>query len=305
MSDATLAPLLGLLVAFLFAASAFLQQRAARTTTPEGRTVVAGAYALMAALVRNRVWLAGWMVNLAGFAMQALALHVGTVATVQPMLATQLLFALPMAALELRRWPRLRDWAGGAAICGGLILLILVVDVRPVAGEPDRARIVLAALAVVVAAAVLVPMAVRIGANAVVLVAGGCSGLCFAMTAVFIKLTTDDLVKHGVAYTARDWVGYALAGSTLLGLVLGQGAFANGPLPWAVAIKETVNPVASYAIGVLAFPVVFSTDAGSLAGLAAAGALVLVGALVLASTPSAQQWAHRDASQRAAERHGR
>jgi hypothetical protein len=294
VNDATLAPVLGLLAAFLFAASAFLQQRAARSTTRHGRSVFAGAYALMATLVRNRVWLTGWIVNLAGFGVQALALHVGTVATVQPMLATQLLFALPMSSLELRRWPRPRDWIAAAAICAGLVILIVVVHARPVAGQPDRGRIVLAAVVVLAAVAALLPVAVRLGPHAVVLAAGGCSGLCFAMTAVFIKLTTDDLATHGVAHTARDWVGYALAASTLLGLVLGQSAFANGPLPWAVAIKETVNPVAGYAIGVLAFPVVLPTDPGSLAGLAAAGALVVLGVLLLATTPSAGQWADRD-----------
>lgn len=295
MSNAVLAPLLGLVVAFLFAASAFLQQRAARSTRRRGHTVVGGAYALMSTLVRNRVWLAGWLVNLAGFATQALALHLGSLATVQPLLATQLLFALPMSSLELRRWPHLRDWVAGGAICAGLVVLIVVVHARPLAGDPDRGRIVFAALAALAAIVVLVPVAARLGPNAMVLAGAGSAGLCFAMTAVFIKLTTDDLVDHGVAYTARDWVGYALAVSTLLGLVLGQSAFANGPLPWAVAIKETVNPIASYAIGVLAFPVILPTDAGSLVGLALAGALVFVGGLGLASTPSAHYWAHRPA----------
>jgi len=293
MSSAVLAPVLGLVVAFLFAASAFLQQRAARTTTPRGHSVATGAWALMSTLTRNRVWLAGWLVNLAGFGTQAVALHIGSVATVQPLLATQLMFALPMSALELRRWPRARDWLAAGSICAGLIVLLVVVHVEPIAGTPDRGRIVIAALAALAAIVVLTPMAVRMGPNAVVLVGAGCAGLCFAMTAVFIKLTSDDLINHGVGYTARDWVGYALAASTLLGLVLGQGAFANGPLPWAVAIKETVNPIASYAIGVLAFPVSLPTDAGSLAGVAVAGALVVLGGIALAGTPSARHWAHR------------
>jgi len=293
VSGGVLAPVLGLVVAFLFAASAFLQQRAARTTTRTSDSAARGAWRLMSVLARNRTWLAGWLVNLVGFGTQAVALHVGSVATVQPMLAAQLMFALPMSSLELRRWPRPRDWFAAGSICAGLVVLLVVVHVAPIAGEPNRDRIVIAALATLAVILVLSPLAVRVGQNAVVLVGAGCAGLCFAMSAVFIKLTTDDLANHGVAYTARDWVGYALAVSTLLGLVLGQGAFANGPLPWAVAIKETVNPIASYAIGVLAFPVSLPTDAGSLAGLAAAGALVLLGGIALAGTPSAEYWAHR------------
>lgn len=293
MSSTVLAPLLGLVVAFLFALSAYFQQRAARGTHREGRSVAAAAVALMSTLVRDRVWLRGWLFNLAGFGVQALALHVGSVVTVQPMLATQLLFALPMASLEQRIWPRARDWLGALCLCGGLVVLILAVRAKPLAGEPDRTRILLSAIAVVAAIVVLIPIASRLGSGAMVLVAGACAGLCFAMTAVFIKLTTDDLVNHGVAYTARDWVGYALAGSTLAGLVLGQGAFANGPLPWAVATKETANPVASYAIGVLAFPVQFPTGPGALFDLSIAGALVVLGAVALAHSPSADLWLRR------------
>jgi drug/metabolite transporter (DMT)-like permease len=298
MSSQVLAVLLGLAVSFLFALSAYIQQRAARETRPaENGGVARGAVGLMRQLLRSRTWALGWFVNLCGFGTQALALHVGSVATVQPLLATQLLFALPMSSLERRRWPRVRDWFAASCISAGLVVLLVVVHARPLEGEPDRGRIVLAALCALAAILVLVPISVRFGPNVVVLVGGACAGICFAMTAVFIKLTTDDLVNHGVAHTARDWVGYALAGSTLLGLVLGQGAFANGPLPWAVATKETMNPIASYTIGVLAFPVALPTNSQALAGIAGAGLLLVVGAIGLAESPSAEQWLRRPEDQ--------
>ncbi|MBO0844959.1 MAG: DMT family transporter [Nocardioides sp.] len=299
MSANVLATVLGLVVAFLFALSAFYQQRAARNTHRQHKSVAAAAVALMSALVRDRTWLQGWLFNLTGFGVQALALHIGSVIAVQPMLAAQLLFALPMSSLEQRVWPRMRDWLGAASLCAGLVVLILVVHVRPTEGEPDRGRILLASVAVVAAILVSIPIASRIGPGALVLAAGTCAGLCFAMTAVFIKLTGDDLVNHGVASTARDWVGYALACSTAAGLVLGQGAFANGPLPWAVATKETANPIASYAIGVLAFPVVFPTGNATLLGISVAGALVVIGAVALAHSPSVEIWLRRREDQAA------
>jgi hypothetical protein len=297
MNSVALAPLLGLVVAFLFALSAFFQQRAARKTRRGSDGVAAGAIALMSALLRDRSWLQGWGFNLAGFGVQAFALHIGSVVTVQPMLAAQLLFALPMASFEQREWPHRRDWAGALALCAGLAVLVVFVQVRPLTGEPDRVRIFLAVVAVVAAIVVLIPIASRVGPGALVLVAGGCAGCCFAMTAVFLKLTTDDLVNHGVGYTARDWVGYALACSTVVGLVLGQGAFANGPLPWAVATRETANPVASYAIGVLAFPVAVPTHTGALIALGFAGGLVAAGAVALAHSPSADAWLRRSEDQ--------
>jgi drug/metabolite transporter (DMT)-like permease len=288
-----LAIALGLAASFFFALAGYLQQRAARSTERRGRTVLSGLGSLMARLVTSRVWLAGWCVNLAGFAAQAVALHVGSIATVQPLLATQLLFALPMSCLELRRWPKLKDWASGAAICGGLVLVLVSLGSTPMHGSPDRSRIVLAAGTVVIVIAVLLATARRLSPGLLNVLAAGAAGLCFSMTAVFIKLTGNDLVHHGVAYTATDWVGYSLAGSTLLGLVLEQVAFANGPLPWAIATKDSANPIASFTVGVLAFPIALPTDPHHLAGIAVAAVLLIAGAVGLAHSPSAHLWLKR------------
>jgi drug/metabolite transporter (DMT)-like permease len=284
---------LGVLASFLFASAAFYQQRAARETeTPTG-AVVNALIGLMNKLLRNPVWLLGWMVNLLGFAAQAAALHFGSVASVQPLLATQLLFALPMASLERKRWPKLRDWAAGLSICGGLILIYVVVDATPLQDEPDRGRILLAVACAAALIAIVVPIAYRMRQEVTTVATAACAGLCFAMTGVFLKLTSDDLAFHGIAYTAEDWVGYALAGSTVLGLVLEQAAFASGSLPWAVAMMNSTNPIASYTIGVMAFPIAFPTDAGSLAAIAGAGVLLIIGAIGLAHSPSADLWLRR------------
>ena len=293
MSKELGAILLGLMASFLFAAAAYLQQRAARQTEREGEGVVDALAHLMKKLVRNRLWFFGWLVNLAGFGFQAAALHLGSVASVQPLLATQLMFALPMSSLELKRWPRLRDWGSGLALCGALVLLLVVVNASPLQGKPDREKIILAVGCELALILVTMPVAFRMPSEVMNIAGAVGAGLCFSMTAVFLRLTGDDLADHGVGYTAQDWVGYALAGSTALGLVLEQAAFANGPLPWAVATKESVNPVASYAIGVLAFPTALPAGAGPLAAIAGAGALLVAGSIGLAHSPSSQVWMRR------------
>jgi drug/metabolite transporter (DMT)-like permease len=293
MSTEVLATLLGLLASFLFALAAYFQQRAARQTEREGKTVVQGLYALMRKLVRDRTWLTGWLVNLCGFGSQAAALHVGSVALVQPLLATQLMFAMPMSSLERRQWPRWRDWASALAICGGLVLLLVVVAAAPLQGNPDRTKIIVAVAIALGVIVVVVPIASRLEHEVTNVATAACAGLAFSMTGVFLKLTSDDLADHGIAYTATDWVGYALAGSTLLGLVLEQAAFANGPLPWAIATKDSMNPIASYTIGVLAFPVAFPSGVGALVGIGGAGALLILGAIGLAHSPSADLWLQR------------
>ncbi|HEY6932908.1 MAG TPA: DMT family transporter [Marmoricola sp.] len=294
MATRLAAILLGLSAAFFFALAGYLQQRAARVTERRGRTVISGLSSLMARLLRSRTWLLGWVVNLLGFGAQAVALHFGSIALVQPLLATQLLFALPMSCLELRRWPKGKDWAAGAAICGGLVVLLVSLGSTPLDGRPDRGRILLAVGIVLTLVALLLAVARHLRPGLFNLLSAGAAGLCFAMTAVFIKLTGDDLLHGGVLHTATDWPGYALAASTMLGLVLEQGAFANGPLPWAIATKDSVNPIASFAIGVLAFSVVLPADAAHLGAIATAAALLILGAIGLAHSPSAHLWLRRD-----------
>jgi drug/metabolite transporter (DMT)-like permease len=287
---------LGLLAAFLFAGSASLQQHAAQGTdyAPDvgqsvrrrGRPVVLPALlALVRKLVRKPLWLLGWLTNLVGFLVQATALHFGSVALVQPLLVTQLLFALPMASAWCRQWPHRRDWLSGIAICGGLAIFLAVRGVAPMEGSPDRGRVILAGLSTIATVGVL--MVVSAGRRPLVhstLIAVA-AGLCFAMSAVLMKLTAADLINRGVAATARDWVGYGLAVSTLTGLLLEQGAFAAGSLSAAVAAMTITNPLASYVVGVLAFHVTPPTGIGVLAALAGAGVLLFAGAVGLAHSP--------------------
>jgi uncharacterized membrane protein len=53
------------------------------------------------ALLRNPMWLAGWGALAGGFVFQAPALHVGQLSVVQPLLVTELVFALALRRVWL------------------------------------------------------------------------------------------------------------------------------------------------------------------------------------------------------------
>jgi drug/metabolite transporter (DMT)-like permease len=116
MSDTTataIAVLAALAAAASFGVAAALQHRQARLT-PD-----AGGARLLARLAAHPLWLAG--IALAGIAygLQALALAFGPLALVAPIVATDLLFALPVAA----RWSRplrARDWLGCVLAAGAM-----------------------------------------------------------------------------------------------------------------------------------------------------------------------------------------
>jgi drug/metabolite transporter (DMT)-like permease len=275
-----------LLAAFLFAGAATLQYRAARHAV-RGGSDAAAAHGLLRRLVRDPVWLTGWAVNLAGFCAQAVALHFGSTALVQPLLVTQLVFTIVLGTVGTGRRPARMDLLGAVAVSAGLAVLFTVPGAIPPEGEPSRPRLFLAGL---IGAPLIVVLSraawLRRGPVRAVLL-GVCSGLCFAATAVLIKLTTADLVDRGVAATAVDWPGYALAGSTLLGLVLEQRAFAAGSLPAAMTAMTMTNPIASYLIAVLAFNTLPPRTASAFAAVALTAVLLTAGVSMLSRSAAA------------------
>jgi hypothetical protein len=178
------------------------------------------------------------------------------------------------------------DWLGAAAVTGGLVIFLAVRGVAILSGDPDRGRVILAGLFTIALVCGLVVASARRPPLVHATLTAIAAGLCFAMTAVLIKLTIEDLVGRGIAATAMDWPGYALAACTFTGLVLEQGAFATGSLPAAVAAMTITNPIAGYLAGVLAFHVMPPTSPDLLAALAGSGVLLVAGVVALAHSPT-------------------
>lgn len=286
---------LGLAAAFLFALSAFIQQRKAREVVGADAASlrdVSGVTRLFGRLARSRTWLVGWLTNLGGVGTQAAALKVGSVATVQPLMSAQLLFVLGMASAEQRRWPSVRDWLSVIAVCAGLVLLLTSYGAAPLTGAPHRHRVLLAMACAVTLIVVLRQLSRHSTPRLASLLIGVAAGLCHAQNAVYLKLTVEDLYHGGVAAALWDWPVYALAATALTGMLLGQIAFASGPLPPAIAAMSVTNPVASFVLGILAFDTPVPRDPGVLAAIAVAGGLIAVGVVGLANA-SSTRWLYR------------
>lgn len=280
---------LALLAAFLLASSAAVQQRAAAhsryVADDEARAVIPGPSHFFD-LVTRPLWLVGWLLNIAGFLMQALALHLGTLTQVQPLMVTQLVFALPLALVGTRlRMARTAWWAVGS-ICAGLALLLAVQGEVPAHAPLDRVRmgIATAAIALAVAALVGLSCARRPAMRAALL--GTAAGLLYALSALLLKQTTDVTLTNGLHATVTHWHAYALCGVTLTSLWLGQTAFAVGPMAAAITAMTITNPAAAYALGLLVFDLPAPRHPGVTAGVAVAATLV-VGGVFLLSRPSA------------------
>src|SRR5665809_36233 len=107
---------LALVAALLFALGTVLQsQVAAQATEEESRSAN-----FLVALARKPRWLAGIVALGLGFAAQAWALGIGRLVVVQPILATAVVFTLPLGAKLAGRRISMREIVAAIALAAGL-----------------------------------------------------------------------------------------------------------------------------------------------------------------------------------------
>src|SRR5215469_1462846 len=80
------------------------------------------------ALLRSPMWLAGSGALAGGFVFQALALHVGQLSVVQPLLITELVFALALRRAWLRQPIRGVTWWAAALACISLSVFLAMSE---------------------------------------------------------------------------------------------------------------------------------------------------------------------------------
>ena len=71
-------------------------------------------------LFRSPLWLFGWVALAGAFLFQALALHDGLVSVVQPLLVTELVFALVLRRFWIHQSIRWITWVAVLSTCAGL-----------------------------------------------------------------------------------------------------------------------------------------------------------------------------------------
>ena len=273
---------LALAAAFFFALGLVLQEKAASEQPPE--SVGAGFLARLAA---QPVWLLGLLAQGVGFVAQAIALGIGRMVIVQPLLVATIVFALPLGRVIEKRPVRRNDLIGAALVTGGLGALLVVSKTS--AGEDDASPLAWAVIgggAVGVAALLFVLArrrrpAVRAG------LLGAAGGILFGLAAALTK-TTVSLLDEGIGAVLWDWHVYALVIVSVAAFWLEQAALQTGALAAAVATTMAFDPLSSLVFGIGLFDEALHESAAgyvvSLLSLAAA----LAGLVILAWAKSAE-----------------
>jgi drug/metabolite transporter (DMT)-like permease len=271
------AVLAGLAAGWAFGTGVALQYRQAQLAPVSGQAPLR----LLSHLARQRQWQAGIALAVAAYGLQAVALAFGPLTLVAPVTATDLLFALPLAARWSGRPLRPRDWAG-CALAGGGIAAFLAAS-PPSSGRSDApaADWALAFAAMALVAAGALTAATRCSgpacAGLLALAAGAVWGLAAALTLSVTRL----LAEASLGQALLHWQPWALAGLGTAGLLLSASMLHAGELSASLPVVDTAEPVSAVLVGVLVFGErLAASPAGLMLQLAGAAAAV-VGIILL------------------------
>lgn len=244
-----LSVVLALVAALANAAASVLQRRAAAAGPPH---LSGGRRARWLGLVRRPAWRWGAGLLLVSGAAQALALAAGPLAVVQPVMTTELLFTLVLAAAVFRWPPGTRTWGAFIGMALGLTVFLLLAG--PVGGTetvPPKRWLVSAVPAAVVSVLLLVVgRGPRGPARAAVL--GSVTAIGFAFTAALIKDTLG-VASGGPGDLFTTWQIYTAAGVGLGSFLMLQATLRAGSLAASQPALTLGDALLSVILGVALF----------------------------------------------------
>ena len=269
-----------LAAAALYGAGAAIEQRQA-AAAPQS---AAGRPRLLLLLVRQPLWLMGIAAQIGGFAAHAVALRSGPLATVQMLVAGELVVAVVIVRFWSGRPLSKASWAAALTVVAAIAAFLVLTSP---AGHAHAGNLThhavgaAAALGAAVAGACAAPSAVA-GLRAegrrraiLLAVAAGLADSCSAV----VTLAFSHTASHGLVAVVTSWSVYALVVSGAGNVLLTQSAYQTGRPMITLPIISAVAPVASVAIGI---GILGETPRTGVLGGIAAAAAVLVTSLALA-----------------------
>lgn len=240
---------------------------------------------LIAKLIHNRGWLAGIAVLVAGYLLSAWTLGHLRLSVTEPLLATNLIFALllavPLSGQALRR----TEIIGAVLLTAGVAALSLTRSVRSPGLSFGSFSHWPAAGGIAVIAVILVRLGWRRSGQVRATLIGIASGLFFGISDAFTRLSVLLIDSDHPTRILVHWPGYATVLSSLIGLWLMQNAFNAGPLHASLPGVTAAEPAAGIVLGVVVFgDVVHITPlliAVQLCGIAA----MVAGVILVARAP--------------------
>lgn len=285
MHGSDLAAALALGAALLIAVGDVFQQRSAHDVTDEP----VGHVALLRRLLVDKQWWLGSLLAGAGFGLQAAALGLGSVVLVQAVLATSVVFALPLSARYAGRRITGRQWLWAMLLAAAVTVIVTV-------GEPTegQARASLRTWALVIAClgpvivVCLVVARLRAGRPVAAVLLGAVSGSLWGVFAVLTKGLVDQLDQGIVALLRTPelygWVLVAITATTLQ-----QSAFRAGSMSASLPAVSASEPLVGSILGIMVLGETLHPGSAGEVGLALAVVGMLLAIMALARSEAVVQ----------------
>jgi len=275
-----IAILLSLAGAALNATASVAQRAENREETDRGGSMLR----MLLDLASRPIWWLGIAAMISGFACEAVALTIGQIAVVEPVMIAELPLTIIGARLFLDRHLTGRAWA---AIVGlAVAVAVFVAALGPEGGDPAAVRLwewLVAGGITVAAAVVCVVIAQRAhGGRAAFL--GIATGAVFALMSALVS-GVGTLYSHGgLGLVLTSWQTYAALVAGPSSFFLLQKALQAGSLVASQPGFTLINPLVSVFWGVLVFGETTRTGLWlAVSGVAAVGVVAATIALVRAT----------------------
>jgi drug/metabolite transporter (DMT)-like permease len=273
---------LTLLAALLIGTGFVLQQNMAQRE-PDAQFL---SLRLIIDLFHRPRWLLGIGCMVAGQILAAWSIGNLPLAFVEPLLATNLVFALvlavPIAKASLRFW----EITGAVVLCTGVALLSVSRSAKPIGLSFGSFSHWPAAGAIAFIAFVAVQAGRRRPGRARAMLTGLAAGLVFGIQDALTRQTLQALHNIGFSGMLSTWAPYALVGAGATGIWLMQSAFSAGPLNVSLPAISAGEPVVGILLGVVVFGDRVQDTPGELAIYAGGLAALVIGVIMVGRAPA-------------------
>jgi hypothetical protein len=267
---------LTLLAALLIGTGFVLQQQTAQRE-PASRFL---SLKLITDLLRQPRWLAGIGCMIAGQVLAAWSIGNLSLAFVEPLLTTNLVFALVLAVPIAKATLRLWEFLGAAVLCTGVALLSAARSAKPIGLSFGSFSHWPAAAVIAGLAFFLVIQGRKRPGRLRALLTGTGAGLVFGIQDALTRQTLQTLSSNGAGALFTTWAPYALVGAGAIGIWLMQSAFNSGPLQHSLPAISAGEPLVGILLGVLIFGDRVQVSPGELA-LQAGGIVALIAGVIM------------------------
>ncbi|MGX4693141.1 DMT family transporter [Streptomyces sp. JNUCC 63] len=241
---------------------------------------------LLLDLMKVPRWLGGLGLMVAGMVLGAFALGRGEISLVEPLLATNLLFAFALSRRQTKQPLGGQGWTGLALLAGGVTAFIVAGRPRggSVVTDPLRHWLVIGVMVGVALALTTCAKRSRLSWGPVLLAVA--AGLLYGVQDALTRVSGQRFSAGGWTELFTGWQPYGLLVIGATGLILVQSAFETAPLRMSLPALTAAEPLAGIACGVGFLGDRLRTDTGALAWEASGLAAIVTGIVLLGLHPA-------------------